>query len=207
AAPPSAWPAAAALGGPPASPGQAATAQTASAQAATAQGAAQGAAAPAGPAVAGSLDAATLRRAWDAVLLAVKERKKTAHAQLTTAQVLGVQGRTVTLSFTHAPIMRAFQSSTGVDVLKEAVRETLGVDLDVACVVGGADGPSGGGHEPAAPRDPGPRPAPRYDSFAPGDEAEPEDPDAPAPPPQVSGEDAALRLVQSELGGKVVSSD
>ncbi len=135
--------------------------------------------------------------------MAVKDRKKTAHAQLTTAQVLGVQGRTVTLSFTHAPIMRAFVSSTGVDVLKEAVRETLGVDLEVACVVGAGDVPSGT-HEPAPSRDP--RPAARHDGFAPGDEAEPEDPDAPAPPPQVSGEDAALALVQSELGGRVVSS-
>jgi len=44
-----------------------------------------------------------------------------------------------------------------------------------------------------------------YDGFAPGDEAAPEDPDAP-PPPDASlhGEDAALRLVESELGGKVV---
>ena len=79
---------------------------------------------------------------WDAVLLAVKDRKKTAHAQLTTAQVLGVQGRTATLSFTHAPILRAFQSSTGVDVLKEALRETLGADLEIACVVGTGEAPA-----------------------------------------------------------------
>ena len=119
-----------------------------------------------------------------------------------------MQGRTATLSFTHAPILRAFQSSTGVDVLKEALRETLGADLEIACVVGTGEAPAAV-HEPAgrgggpAPR-PEPR-GPRYDGFAPGDEAVPDDPDAP-PPPQsaVSGEDAALRLLQTELGGQVV---
>jgi hypothetical protein len=34
----------------------------------------------------------------------------------------------------------------------------------------------------------------------------PEDPDAPPPPEEARGEDAALRLVQSQLGGRVVST-
>ncbi|MCW2606944.1 MAG: polymerase subunit gamma/tau, partial [Frankiales bacterium] len=140
------------------------------------------------------------RRAWDAVLLAVKERKRVSHAQLSTAQVLSVSGRTLTLSFANGPVSRAFSGGVGVDVLKEALRETLGADLDIACVVGSAE-PAAATHEP------GPRSgAPRYDSFAPGDEAEPEDPDAPAPPQPASGEDAALKLVQSELGGRVVGT-
>jgi hypothetical protein len=42
--------------------------------------------------------------------------------------------------------------------------------------------------------------------FAPGDEAVPDDPDAPRPEPAPRGEDAALRLVVDQLGGKVVSS-
>jgi hypothetical protein len=42
--------------------------------------------------------------------------------------------------------------------------------------------------------------------FAPGDEAVPDDPDAPPPPEAPRGEDAALRLVVDELGGKVVST-
>ncbi len=133
----------------------------------------------------------------------MKDRKKTAHAQLNTAQVLGVDGRTVTLSFTHAPIMRQFQSSVGADVLKEALLEVLGVQLEVACVTGGG-GPaaSPAAHEPAPSRG-GPA---SYAEFAPGDEAVPDDPDDPQPESRYSGEDAALRLVQSELGGKVVGT-
>ena len=53
---------------------------------------------------------------------------------------------------------------------------------------------------------PAPQAPPAYDDFAPGDEAVPEDPDAPPPPEEVRGEDAALRLVQSQLGGRVVST-
>jgi DNA polymerase-3 subunit gamma/tau len=162
------------------------------------------AAAPAAAAPAAGLDAASLRRSWDAVLLAVKERKKATHAQLTMAQVLSVQGRTLTLSFTHAPIARAFQGGVGVDVLKEALRETLGADLDVTCVVG--TGEAATAHEPSGAATPPPARGPRYDGFAPGDEAVPEDPDAPAPVSHGSGEDAALRLVQSELGGRVVGT-
>ena len=39
-----------------------------------------------------------------------------------------------------------------------------------------------------------------------GDEAVPEDPDAPPPPEAARGEDAALRLVEQELGGRVVGT-
>ncbi|MCW2723092.1 MAG: hypothetical protein JWN35_13, partial [Frankiales bacterium] len=47
---------------------------------------------------------------------------------------------------------------------------------------------------------------PAYDGFAPGDEAAPEDPDAPQSDRVLHGEDAALRLVEQELGGKVVGT-
>jgi hypothetical protein len=46
-----------------------------------------------------------------------------------------------------------------------------------------------------------------HEGFAPGDEAVPEDPDAPpAVDRSLHGEDAALRLVESELGGKIVGT-
>jgi hypothetical protein len=152
--------------------------------------------------VSGGLDAAAIRRSWDAVLDAVKERKRTTHAQLMDAQVTGVSGRVLQLGFAHAPIMRQFTGGTGPDVLSDALRTAIGADLDVQCSVAGA---SAGAPSPAASSaTPGPIAAPVYDGFAPGDEAAPEDPDAPAPA-AVHGEDAALRLIESELGGRVVS--
>jgi hypothetical protein len=86
-------------------------------------------------------------------------------------------------------------------VLREALSETIGADLDVECAVVGAAtaAPTATARAAAAP------PPPAYDGFAPGDEAAPEDPDAPQPAAAANGEDAALRLVESELGGRVVS--
>jgi DNA polymerase-3 subunit gamma/tau len=142
----------------------------------------------------GALDAAALRHSWDAVLDAVKERKKTTHAQLLNARVLSLQGARLTLAFTHAPVMRQFQNGVSADVLKEALQASLGITLDIACVVHDS-----GAAEPATTQ------PPVTEGFAPGDEPAVEDPDATPPPDAgLTGEDAALRLVESELGGKVL---
>jgi hypothetical protein len=82
-------------------------------------------------------------------------------------------------------------------VPREALQASLGADLDVTCVL--HDTRTG-----SAPPEPAPDATPA--EFAPGDEVVPEDPDAPPPPGQARGEDAALELVKTELGGKVVSS-
>jgi hypothetical protein len=163
--------------------------------------------APAMGPVPGCLDAAALRQSWAEVLAAVKSRKRTAHAQLADATVSGVEGNRLVLAFQHAPILRQFQASTGPDVLQEALQATLGAAFDLSCVLHG----SLPAHTHTRPADAGaaassPQAPPAYDDFAPGDEAVPEDPDAPPPPEEVRGEDAALRLVQSQLGGRVVST-
>jgi len=163
------------------------------------------ASAPTSAPPAGGIDAAALRAAWDTVLAAVKARKRTAHAQLADATVAQVTGKTLVLAFQHAPILRQFQAGTGPDVLKEALQESLGADLDLRCVLHESLAP----HEHAtAPRTPtaAPSPPPVETGFAPGDEAVPDDPDAPPEPPAPRGEDAALRLVVDQLGGKVVST-
>ena len=169
---------------------------------------------------AGGLDAAALRAAWDQVLAAVKARKRTAHAQLADAQVVSVSGRALVLSFLHAPILRQFQAGTGPDVLREALQESLGADLDLTCVLheslgghgaapvlagSGSGGPGSGGSGAAGSGSAGPAAAPPYADFAPGDEAVVDDPDA-APERAHRGEDAALRLVVDQLGGQVVST-
>jgi DNA polymerase-3 subunit gamma/tau len=162
--------------------------------------------APAGPPgedvpTAGGLDAAALRRSWDAVLDAVKTRKRVTHARLLDAQVLAIRGRTLSLGFSTPTLAKQFKDSVNIDVLKEALAEAIGADLDVDCTVAGAAAapPTTLSSQATAPSS--------YDGFAPGDEAAPEDPDAP-PPPEAAlhGEDAALRLVESELGGKVVGT-
>jgi DNA polymerase-3 subunit gamma/tau len=186
-----AWPTPAPLGAAPAAP--------------PAQPTPAAAQAPAEPAPAGGIDAAALRAAWDTVLGAVKSRKRTAHAQLADAAVAQVTGRTLVLAFQHAPILRQFQAGTGPDVLKEALQESLGADLDLRCVLHESLAP----HEhqtPARTAAAAPPSPPVETGFAPGDEAVPDDPDAPPEPAAPRGEDAALRLVVDQLGGKVVST-
>jgi len=156
--------------------------------------------APAGAPSSGGLDATAVRRSWEAVLEAAKERKKTTHALLLNAQVVELQGGTVTLAFTTAALLRQFSSSTNVDVLKEAFTAVLGPDLEVSCTVAGA---AAAPVEAASSRRAAP---PAYDGFAPGDEEVPEDPDLPVATRAVAGEDAALKLVAEQLGGTVVGT-
>ncbi len=149
------------------------------------------------------MDATALRRSWDAVLDATNERKRATKALLLNAQVLSLSGRTLTLAFTTAALSRQFQSGTHLDVLKESLQAVLGLDVDLALVVAGAASvaaPVSGGL--AAPSSA----LPSYEGLAPGDEIEPEDPDLPRAERAVSGEDAALELLKSELGATVVGS-
>ena len=156
----------------------------------------------------GGLDAIALRRSWDAVLAHLQAVKKTAWVQLTNAQVASVEGRTLTLAFSHAGTMKGFQSGVSPEFLRDALKEVLGADLQVVCVLADA---AAAAVTAAAVRRGGQVAQPEqvdtgYDGFAPGDEAEPEDPDAPPPPDRVVGEDAALELVRSHLGGTVLGT-
>ncbi len=159
---------------------------------------------PGAPA-AGGFDAAALRRAWDAVLDAVKASKRVTHARLLDAQVLEVAGRRLQLGFSTPTLAKQFAEGVHIDVLKEALLSAVGADLDVVCAL------SGGAPVAAAPSAPGAAPAPpAREGFAPGDEAadDGDEPDRPTDQPTVAhGEDAALALVTSELGGTVMSDD
>jgi DNA polymerase-3 subunit gamma/tau len=157
---------------------------------------------PAQPGV-GGLDAAALRREWDRVLAAVRDAKKSAYVALGSAQVAALEGRVLTLAFTNQGPMRNFQSGANVDYLRDAISELIGVELEVRCVFAAAPG-AGGAQAPGAATATGPQ---VHEGFAPGDEAVAEDPDEAATAgPVPHGDDAALRLVESELGGRVVGT-
>ncbi len=192
-APPPAWPTTAPLGAQPAAEPAPAPSPDATAPAEAAAGSA-----PAG------LDAAALRRGWDAVLDAVKASKRVTHARLLDAQVLGLQGRTLQLGFSTPTLAKQFAEGVHIDVLKEALQAAVGADVDVKCSV------SGGTQLPTdAPQSAPARPA--QEGFAPGDEAADDsgdDDDAPRPAPSLAdGDDAALALVTAELGGTVMGTE
>jgi DNA polymerase-3 subunit gamma/tau len=175
---PAAWPAAATPGG---------TAEAAAEEPATAD-------AP----TPGGLDATALRRSWDAVLDAAGKESRKTQALLRSAQVLTLTGRTLTVGFPSGQLVRMFEEGTNAVVLKSALQSLLGLDVDLSLVVGAQAEPA---HAPEAPA-----PAvPAYEGLAPGDEIEAVDPEAPEPERVVHGEDAALALLQDQLGGRVIN--
>ncbi len=145
----------------------------------------------------GGVDAASVRRVWDAVLDQVKTRKRVAHAFLREVTVVSVANGALTLSFTTPTLAKKFGEGANVAYLQEALVAVLGVSLNVVCISGGGS-PAHDSRDPSTPR---PSASDR-EGFAPGDEAADEDPAAAAP--EERGEDAALRLVQSQLGGRVL---
>jgi DNA polymerase-3 subunit gamma/tau len=153
-------------------------------------------AAPTAGVSSGPIDAAAVRRVWSDVLDAVRVRKRTPHALLLNAQVTAVGDTSVTVSFNSAALARQFDQGVNCEILRDALREVLGVDWTVATAVTGA--------EPQLPSAP--------TGFAAGDSPaeEPAADDAPADgEPQrasarLSGEDAAMALLKSGLGAHVI---
>jgi DNA polymerase-3 subunit gamma/tau len=129
------------------------------------------------------------------VLDAVNARKRTTKALLLNATVVGLTARSLTLGFTTPGLVRTFQNGTNEDVLREALQATLGLDVAVELVVGADTAPSPAAEAPAAPA---------YEGLAPGDEIEPVDPEAPEPERNAVGDEAALALLQDQLGGRVL---
>jgi DNA polymerase-3 subunit gamma/tau len=143
------------------------------------------------PVTGGGLDAAAVRRVWEQVLDAVSRRKRTTRALLDTAQVTGLAGRELTVTFQTSPLARQFEKSVNVEVLHDALAEVLGVDWMVKVEFGTAPAATPAAPAPAAP--------PQDDDFDPGpaDEAAPEAP--------TNGEDPAVALLRSGLGAQVIS--
>jgi DNA polymerase-3 subunit gamma/tau len=146
----------------------------------------------------GGLDTTALRRSWDAVLDAAGKESRKTQALLRSAQVLSLSGRALTVGFPSGQLVRMFEEGTNTAVLRSALQTLLGLDVDLSLVAGAQAPPA---HAPEAPA-----PAvPAYEGLAPGDEIEPVDPEAPAPERPVHGEDAALALLQDQLGGRVIN--
>jgi DNA polymerase III subunit gamma/tau len=114
---------------------------------------------------AGAVDAAALRRLWDDVLDAVKQRNRTAHARLNGyAQIGDVDARAVTLLFKNATIGRQFAEHSA-DYFREALREIAGIDLQVKVAASSDTTPT-----PPVAEDDDPQPSHRTAPVAPAPE-------------------------------------
>jgi DNA polymerase-3 subunit gamma/tau len=168
------------------------------------------------PASTGVLDVVALRRLWDGVLDAVKQRSRTAHALMFSSQIESLEGKTLTLSFPTPTLATRFANDVS-DFVVEALKEVVGVDLLLRTTSpsraatdppaspeppAAGDPPAAG--EPASPRNPPPAAPP---AAAESREPDPDDVDEAADvdaPPAPDPADAALALVKEGLGAKVI---
>ncbi|HEU4359958.1 MAG TPA: DNA polymerase III subunits gamma/tau [Mycobacterium sp.] len=146
----------------------------------------------------GQPDAAAVRAVWSAVRDQVRRRSRTTEVMLAGATVRAVDGRTLVLSHESAPLAKRLCEQRNADVIVEALKDALGVDWQVRCEAGAV--PSIGAATPA------PVPAPAVDSARHGDEeamlAEADADRADSSAPRRDPEEAALELLQNELGAR-----
>ncbi|MFI6456672.1 DNA polymerase III subunit gamma and tau [Streptosporangium amethystogenes] len=126
---------------------------------------APGAPAPVDMAAAPGSGGGAVQQAWPQVLAALKRRSIVVWANVNTnAQVVGVEGKIVTLGFAQVGAMKNFTGGGKDAVVAAVLQEVLGGTWKVEAVVGNGPAPSGGGRAPAprqppAPQQPTPQPS------------------------------------------------
>jgi DNA polymerase III subunit gamma/tau len=168
---------------------------------------------PAVTAPVGALDVVALGRLWEAVLDAVKQRSRTAHALMFSSQIESLEGKTLTLSFQTPTLATRFANDVA-DFVIEALKEVAGVDLLLRTTSPSrppsepprpAGGPPSAGPDPgrpSAPRTPPPAPPPPDAIDLDQDDVD-EVTDLDAPPP-ADPADSALALLKEGLGAQVI---
>ena len=162
-------------------------------------------AATAGARAASGLDAAAVRQVWPEVLETVRGTNKVAWTVLSSGVTVGrVERDELTLGFENPNLIRGFVAAGRDIVLREALLGVLGVAFRITAVPAAELEPARSGHVSAASR-PEPRPAAPLPE-PPEDEPYGDEPadDTPEARPELSGEDAALALVKTGLGGRVI---
>lgn len=184
----------------------------------------------------GDLGVTDVRRVWPEVLSAVQRRRRTTQILLESATVLGVSNGALRLSMPHAGMAKRVVEPANADLLRDALREVLGVDWVIRCDAGdgddgGGSGSSGAGKNVAGPRSPTrPEPQRRNGSADPRSSAQVKNalPPDPEPPPDEADdvpddygdpdvvatsstphdpEQAAITLLAAELGARPLQTD
>jgi DNA polymerase-3 subunit gamma/tau len=152
---------------------------------------------PAPAAAAGEPGAAAVRSMWSTVREKVRQRSRTTEVMLAGAIVRAVENNTLILGHESAPLAKRLCEQRNADVIRDALKDALGVDWRVRCEVGvGQPVPE------AEPLPPEPEPDPVDAQRAEEDSMIAEvgrDEDA---APRRDPEEVALELLQSELGAR-----
>lgn len=164
----------------------------------------------------GEPNAAAVRSMWTTVREKVRERSRTTEVMLSGAIVRAVEGKTLVLSHESPPLAKRLTESRNADVIRDALKDALGVDWQIRCEVGTAEAV-------AAPTPRASKPPPRIPSRPGRSIPEPEPVPDPEPPvddeeemlaeagqseagPRRDPEEVALELLQNELGARKIES-
>ncbi|MDY6871375.1 MAG: DNA polymerase III subunits gamma/tau [Actinomycetota bacterium] len=152
--------------------------------------------AAASPPAAGAPNAAAVRSMWTTVREKVRQRSRTIDVMLAGAIVRTVEGDTLVLSHESAPLAKRLVEQRNSDVIRDALKDALGVDWTIRCE-------AGGGPAPAVVAEPA-RPAPLADPPPSEDDEESMLAEAvhEQAGPRRDPEEAALELLQNELGAR-----
>ncbi|CAN5816754.1 hypothetical protein BH09ACT7_BH09ACT7_52540 [soil metagenome] len=147
--------------------------------------------------VAGEPDAAAVRSMWTTVREKVRQRSRTTEVMLSGATVLAVDGDTLVLTHESAPLAKRLSEQRNADVIREALKDALGVAWRVRCETGSVA---------SAPTTAAPAAEPAVDGRAVvRDEEErmmAEAADNTEVGPRRDPEEVALELLQTELGAR-----
>ncbi|MEV0673049.1 DNA polymerase III subunits gamma/tau [Mycobacterium sp. NPDC050441] len=167
----------------------------------------------------GEPNAAAVRSMWTTVREKVRERSRTTEVMLSGAIVRAVEDKTLVLSHDSPPLAKRLTESRNADVIREALKDALGVDWQIRCEVGTAEAappppPKAAKPPPRVPTRPGraiPEPEPVPDPEPPSSpEDEEEEMLAEASQgeagPRRDPEEVALELLQNELGARKIES-
>jgi DNA polymerase-3 subunit gamma/tau len=151
--------------------------------------------APTAPPVAGEPNAAAVRSMWTTVRDKVRQRSRTTEVMLAGAIVRAVDGDTLVLSHESAPLAKRLVEQRNSDVIRDALKDALGVDWKIRCDVASAAAASSTPEPESVAPSPPQRDDDEEDMLA---EAGNDTSEAPRRDP----EEAALELLQSELGAR-----
>jgi DNA polymerase-3 subunit gamma/tau len=163
-------------------------------------------------------NAAAVRTLWPTVRDKVRQRSRTTEVMLAGATVRSVEGNTLVLSHESAPLAKRLSEQRNADVIAEALKDALGVDWRVRCeaVASTVSAPE----TPAVPPRPVERPSRRVVPPPPAEPTVDDESDQRAEEESMLAEanqddgsatrrdpeEAALELLQSELGARRIDN-
>jgi DNA polymerase-3 subunit gamma/tau len=135
----------------------------------------------------GEIDAATVRTLWPTVREKVRQRSRTTEVMLAGATVRAVDANTLVLIHESGPLAKRLCEQRNAEVIAEALRDVLGVDWQVRCEPGGS-----------APSPAGDAPSDEDSMLA--------EAGSDSATPRRDPEEAALELLQNELGARRIDN-